>query len=348
MRPLLVIGSAPCVFADLEDLDRITAPDRFDLMAVGLSTVRDVQLRYDYVANNHPENGPAIRQLLASGDNEAARVIGPLPGPGVDIVEPYRPPTGSSAITGVLAAIRMGYRKIVLCGCPLTGNAPAGNPYEEFRAGWQAKRSELFGIVKSLSGWTQELLGAPTEAWLSKKCEIFRTGLKINREVWSRWEYLIELARGYNWRRGAELGVWYGKTYYNLLAALPDLHLIGVDAWIACDKSEHHRDQAANRAEVYRRREDYADRALLLDMTTDAAARIVTDRSLDFVFIDAAHDYASVREDIDNWRPKLKSGGFLTGHDYDWPTVAAAVHDSLDAVHIHNAGGDHMWAWRQT
>ena len=38
--------------------------------------------------------------------------------------------------------------------------------------------------------------------------------------------------------------------------------------------------------------------------------------SLDFCFIDADHAYESVSKDIDAWRPKVKRGGILAGHDY--------------------------------
>jgi GR25 family glycosyltransferase involved in LPS biosynthesis len=40
------------------------------------------------------------------------------------------------------------------------------------------------------------------------------------------------------------------------------------------------------------------------------------DKSLDFVFIDAAHDYASVKKDLEAWYPKIKPGGIIAGHDY--------------------------------
>ncbi|RLI59813.1 MAG: hypothetical protein DRO67_09555, partial [Candidatus Asgardarchaeum californiense] len=44
--------------------------------------------------------------------------------------------------------------------------------------------------------------------------------------------------------------------------------------------------------------------------------------SVDFVFIDAAHDYESVKNDIAAWFPKVKVGGIIAGHDYknDEPT----------------------------
>lgn len=41
------------------------------------------------------------------------------------------------------------------------------------------------------------------------------------------------------------------------------------------------------------------------------------DNSLDFVFIDAAHDYESVKKDITAWYPKVKKGGTIAGHDYN-------------------------------
>jgi predicted O-methyltransferase YrrM len=46
------------------------------------------------------------------------------------------------------------------------------------------------------------------------------------------------------------------------------------------------------------------------------AAKLYEDNSLDFVFIDAAHEYESVKSDIEAWYPKVKSGGFIGGHDY--------------------------------
>ena len=46
------------------------------------------------------------------------------------------------------------------------------------------------------------------------------------------------------------------------------------------------------------------------------AADRYSDNSIDFVFIDAAHDYESVTNDLIAWYPKIKIGGMLAGHDY--------------------------------
>ena len=46
------------------------------------------------------------------------------------------------------------------------------------------------------------------------------------------------------------------------------------------------------------------------------AASKFDNESVDFVFIDAGHDYESVTKDISCWFPKIKKGGIISGHDY--------------------------------
>jgi len=46
------------------------------------------------------------------------------------------------------------------------------------------------------------------------------------------------------------------------------------------------------------------------------AANQFQDHSLDFVFIDASHEYEDVKNDIKAWLPKVKKNGILAGHDY--------------------------------
>ena len=60
------------------------------------------------------------------------------------------------------------------------------------------------------------------------------------------------------------------------------------------------------------------------------------DNSIDFVFIDASHEYEDVKRDLQVWLPKVTHGGALAGHDYDphWPTVVAAVNEVLGANKI--------------
>ncbi len=45
------------------------------------------------------------------------------------------------------------------------------------------------------------------------------------------------------------------------------------------------------------------------------ASKMFKDRSLDGVYIDAAHDYENFKQDLGVWLPKVKIGGFMAGHD---------------------------------
>lgn len=50
-----------------------------------------------------------------------------------------------------------------------------------------------------------------------------------------------------------------------------------------------------------------------------------------FVYIDAAHDYANVKADIDFWLPRVVPGGIIAGHDYSqkFSGVIKAVEESF-------------------
>jgi len=50
--------------------------------------------------------------------------------------------------------------------------------------------------------------------------------------------------------------------------------------------------------------------------TSKEASTLFEDNSLDFVYIDGNHKYASVLEDINTWLPKVRKGMFLGGDDF--------------------------------
>lgn len=153
-----------------------------------------------------------------------------------------------------------------------------------------------------------------------------------------RWTWVAELANRHGWDRGAELGVKRGHFSRHLVDNVTGLEMIAVDTWSAEGISPRY---ARYRHENNYRRalEMFEGRPVrTLRMTTHEAAQIVPDRSLDFAFIDASHEYESVLEDIDDWLPKVT--GALIGHDYCEPQVRQAVKSRFDVI---IEGPDNCW-----
>jgi hypothetical protein len=178
---LIIIGAAPCVREDIDlalllvgcssILDRCP----FDFMAIGLDAVDKYSWPVKYFVTYHPaEIEEAKERRKKAGGNTDYMVIAHQQhaekATGRDLVGliiPCEPPSGSSALLGVLAGIQLGYEKIIVCGCPLTGINDKGYDYANFRVGWTAKLSEIKDKTRAMSGWTKELLGAPDQEWLS-------------------------------------------------------------------------------------------------------------------------------------------------------------------------------------
>ena len=60
----------------------------------------------------------------------------------------------------------------------------------------------------------------------------------------------------------------------------------------------------------------YEDRAHILRMRSEEAAKMFPDNYFDYIYIDANHDYNFVKKDLDIWYPKLRVGGLFSGDDY--------------------------------
>jgi predicted O-methyltransferase YrrM len=140
--------------------------------------------------------------------------------------------------------------------------------------------------------------------------------------------YAAMVARAQDGAHFVEVGVWAGQS----TAALA-VEIINSGKVIRLDVVDHFQGSpeiteplADQRAEFEANiqpvrhvvREVHAEKSW-------AAARRYADASLDFVFIDAAHDTASVLKDLEAWWPKIKPGGILAGHDVDFTGVQCAL-----------------------
>lgn len=167
----------------------------------------------------------------------------------------------------------------------------------------------------------------------------------------NRREVFIEaLVKQHGLLAGAELGLWQGRVFLHLLKTCPELSMIGVDAWKARPENKDLEggetydtwDMESFESSVRLAASEFGPRSTILKMDTTEAAKEVENDSLDFIFIDASHDYDSVSEDLDNWVPKVRTGGFVVGHDWDWPTVRKAVREVFPASSIQQ-GVDNVW-----
>lgn len=82
-------------------------------------------------------------------------------------------------------------------------------------------------------------------------------------------------------------------------------------------------------------------------MSSYEAAKEFAHRGVDFVFLDAAHDYESVYEDMTLWWPKVDK--LMAGHDFhpSWPGVVGAVVDFCeDNGLIYETMGNCWLIWR--
>lgn len=165
---------------------------------------------------------------------------------------------------------------------------------------------------------------------------------------------LVQLINRFGWCYGAEVGVFDGNNLVKLLERCPSLRMLAVDRWVRTggpvrgpSEVSWNTDMEPIEATARERLAQFGDRCSVLKGESVSVAKWVGDRTLDFVFIDAAHDEPAVTSDILAWTPKVRYGGGLTGHDENMPTVRAALKNTLHAWHTMPAGNV-WWTLKDT
>jgi predicted O-methyltransferase YrrM len=140
----------------------------------------------------------------------------------------------------------------------------------------------------------------------------------------------------------AEVGVYCGRSLSYVADAVLSWggHITLVDLWEKSGtrlKTSWERPEKRGRMEKSRKDFEWhlwkmglwKKNIHILQMDSWEAAGKVVDEQLDAVFIDAAHDYESVKGDLERWVPKVRKGGIVCGHDYTkgWPGVVNAVNE---------------------
>lgn len=131
---------------------------------------------------------------------------------------------------------------------------------------------------------------------------------------------LSRLCAALEFTRGAEIGVWKGKWSARLCKDNPALHMLCVDRWATYAEYGDSRNREDALTAAYEEAKTVLAhyRATIVRAASVDAARDVADGSLDFIYVDANHAETFVRQDLDVWVPKVRSGGIISGHDYIW------------------------------
>jgi len=134
---------------------------------------------------------------------------------------------------------------------------------------------------------------------------------------------------------GVEIGVAEGKNAENILKILNVTHLFLIDpyeAYLENGRLETSaRAHSINEMIMKARLKPFWNRVTFLKFRSQDAVNKIP--QVDFVYIDGCHVYDSVRKDIQLYSSKVRLGGFIGGHDFNWPGVAKAVQEFANDNH---------------
>jgi hypothetical protein len=137
-----------------------------------------------------------------------------------------------------------------------------------------------------------------------------------------------------------ECGAWLGKSSSYLIdkALNKNIDVTIIDSWKGSINELQTTQNIATQMDIYEvflnnmgNRKYESMKALSYE-----ASLHFDNESCDVVFIDMEHTYNAVKNDIELWLPKVKTGGYLAGHDYsnDWLGVIQAVDEKLGKDNI--------------
>lgn len=136
-----------------------------------------------------------------------------------------------------------------------------------------------------------------------------------------------------------EIGVWKGASAafmgVEILNSGKQITFDGIDSF---EGSAEHGDIENFYEETKENLKPLIDRNII-NLIQGYSHEIVSqykDNSIDFLFLDASHEYEDVKRDIQMWLPKVKSGGIFAGHDYhpDWSGVISAVDEMFGKQNV--------------
>lgn len=117
-----------------------------------------------------------------------------------------------------------------------------------------------------------------------------------------------------------EIGSWKGKSSAYMAVEIAnsqkDIQFVCIDTWEGSVEHQN-KEELQNLYDVFISNMKPVEKYYRpIRLKSLQAVNLFTDNSLDFVLIDASHEYEDIKNDILAWYPKVKIGGVLAGHDY--------------------------------
>ena len=149
-----------------------------------------------------------------------------------------------------------------------------------------------------------------------------------------------------------EIGAWRGRSSSYMAVEIinsgKNIKFDVVDHWLG--SSEHQMNPSVKRGTLY---DEFINNTKPVNhiinplrMTSVEASKLYDDNSLDFVFIDASHEYEFVKEDIKHWFPKVREGGIIAGDDMEWH-VADSIKRAVTEMIPKHIQDRNMWIYRK-
>lgn len=144
-----------------------------------------------------------------------------------------------------------------------------------------------------------------------------------------RWEAALDRLPENRKIRVAEIGVWTGTMSRKLLEGNPWLRLYQIDRWKCYSEEEKgkegHTKFSLQKQETYdkakskntRKMKKFPKRVKTFETDSITASKMFGNKFFNMVFIDGLHSYQDCKADIKAWWPKIKTGGWIGGHDFD-------------------------------
>lgn len=168
--PLIICGSAQCLWADLE---KAASLKKMQFASVGCINYTALYYPYnfDFWFSWHVE----LLGVLSKYVRGTPLKVSCRPGPGVTQYHIPGIDCTDSGLMSVLIGLEMSFDRIILCGCPIDNSPKFYSPSENHILGadniqqvWERESKKWEGKVRSFSGNTKKLLGEPTQEWINE------------------------------------------------------------------------------------------------------------------------------------------------------------------------------------